>query len=395
MSQPLRFRRARSYEHLEPYAFLAGWAVCFTVPYGWWTWAILFTPEVVVAAVRWLWRTRSPIVATARRTGSGVELLDDDGRKIEGFEDSDVEAVTTFVNTKRRTVDLRIDRKAKQVALVFEVSGDDDNASVARRLGVDLDRARSRYMAVTLAAKRLALPFFIGMFAMLYSIFGHPSPDTRNALVWFNRLVFLPIVVLMNVPTTLDVGRDGVAWRWLFIRHYVAFSSLVSMRVHPPNARARKILSINVQVRNGPALYIPIGKQAQDAAAHIVEAFAASDKASAPSAVVDEWLPRSGDERASAWIQRLRAKSAAGGSYRGTDIRHLWPLAEDPATPQELRCAMLLVLANSDEARERVRTLATQVVDPDVRGVLEGIADGANDAQLALALDRVARDERS
>jgi len=107
--------------------------------------------------------------------------------------------------------------------------------------------------------------------------------------------------------------------------------------------------------------------------------------------VVDEWLPRSGDERVSTWIQRLRAKSAAGGSYRGTDIRHLWPLAEDPSSPQELRCAMLLVLATNDEARERVRTIATQIVDPDVRAVLDGIADGANDAQLALALERVGR----
>ena len=391
MSQTVRFRRARSFEHLESYAFLAGWPFCFTLPYGLWTWAIAFAPDLVVVVLRWMWRARSPIVAEARRTGSGVELLDDGGRKIEGFEDSEVDAVTSFVDTKRRTIDLRVDRKGKKLALVFEVSGDDDIAAVAKRLGVDLERARSRYVASSLAARPLALPFVIGMMVMLYSIFGSHSADGAFALVWFNRLVFLPIVVLLSVPTTLDVGRDGVAWRWLFIRRYVAFSSLVSMQLRPPNARTPKILGMHVQVRNGRALDIPIGKKAQDAVAHLVEAFAASGKVPPPSAVIDEWLPRSGDEPVSAWIQRLRAKSAAGGSYRGTDIRHLWPLAEDPSTPQELRCAMLLVLATNDEARERVRTLATHVVDPDVHAVLEGIADGANDAQLALMLERVAQ----
>jgi len=379
-------------EHLEPYAFLVGWPFCFTLPYGLWTWAIAFAPDLVVVALRWLWRARSPVVATARRTGTGVELTDDGGRRIDGFEDSEVDAVTSFVDAKRRRIDLRIDRKAKKLALVFEVSGGDDDASVARRLGVDLARARSRYVASSLAARPLALPFVIGLMVTVYSLLGSHSPDTAFALIWFNRLVFLPIVVLLTVPTTLDVGRDGVAWRWLFVHRYVAFSSLASMLVHPQSARgSNKVLSMHVQVRNGRALDIPIGKKALGAVAQLLDGFAASGKAPPVPPVVDEWLPRSGDERISTWIQRLRAKSAAGGSYRGTDIRHLWPLAEDPSSPQELRCAMLLVLATNDEARERVRTIATQIVDPDVRAVLDGIADGANDAQLALALERVGR----
>jgi hypothetical protein len=56
-----------------------------------------------------------------------------------------------------------------------------------------------------------------------------------------------------------------------------------------------------------------------------------------------------------------------------------------------LRCAMLLVLATTDTSRERVRALAVQVVDPDVQAVFEAIANGSDDEELALRLERVAR----
>ena len=41
-----------------------------------------------------------------------------------------------------------------------------------------------------------------------------------------------------------------------------------------------------------------------------------------------------------------------------------------------------------------MRALATQVVDPDVRAVLEAIASGANDELLAKHLDQILRKER-
>ncbi|MDB5213494.1 MAG: uncharacterized protein JWO86_1421 [Myxococcaceae bacterium] len=387
----VRFRPARPFESLEPYAFLVGWAVLFTLPFsGLLIWAIAFAPDVIVHVVRYAWRKRSAIPATAQRSGAGVALLDESGVRIEGFEDSEVDAVTSLVDSKQRGVDLRVERKGKR-ALVFEVSGSDDHASVAKRLGIDIHRARSRYSGTSLAARPLALPFFVGMVCLVYHLFGGPDLETAWWLRQLNRFVLLPTVVLLNVRTVIDIGRDGVAWRWLWIRRYVSFASLVAMLPSPVNARGPKVASMRLTVRDGETFEVPLGKKAVGATAHLLQAFAERGKAAAPSMVVDEWLPRIAEERVSAWIQRLRAKSAAGGTYRGSDIRHLWPLAEDPATAHDLRCAMLLVLATTDEARERTRTLATQVVDPDVRAVFEGIADGANDAELAVLMERVSR----
>ena len=53
------------------------------------------------------------------------------------------------------------------------------------------------------------------------------------------------------------------------------------------------------------------------------------------------------------------------------------------------------MLATTDEARERVRALTTQVVDPEVRAVLEAIASGANDELLAKPLDQILRKEQT
>ena len=72
-----------------------------------------------------------------------------------------------------------------------------------------------------------------------------------------------------------------------------------------------------------------------------------------------------------------------------TYLQHLWVPAEDLATPQDLRCAMLIALATTDVARERARALAAQVVDPDVQALFQAIADGASDDQLAPLLGRV------
>lgn len=393
MSQEVRYRRARASETLETYAFVFAWPLIFALPYGLWTWVLAFTPELLVRAARYLWRARAATIATARRTGSGVVLENAQGQRLEGFEDSDVEAVTSIRDPKKQTVDLRIDRNAGR-ALLFEIRGDDDVATVAKRLGIDATRARSRYRGASVAARPLALPFFVGAICMLWGIFGHPEHSTASWLLIVNRYLFLPTIVLINIPTTIDIGRDGVAWRWLFVRRYVAFKMIVSMQPLPANAQGPKVQTMRITQRNGTMSYLPLGKHAAEAASQLLEGLAESSRQAAPL-LVEDWLPPTKDESAAAWVQRLRAKSATGGTYRRTDIRHLWPLAEDPATAHGLRCGMLLMLATTDEARERVRALATQVVDPEVRAVLEAIASGANDELLAKPLDQILRKERT
>lgn len=387
MNDPVRFRRARASEPLETYAFVAAWPVLWLLPYGLWTWVIALAPGVLTSGLRKYWRSRAPIVATAKRSGSGVALLDESGRRVDGFEDREVEAVTSVVDTKRRTVDLRVDLKGPR-ALIFEVTGDDEDAIVARRLGVDIKRARSRYQGGSLALRPLALPFFVGVACMLYALFGKPDADTAVWLTRINLFGLLPVLLLINIPTTIDVGRDGVAWRWLFLRNYVAFASMVSMVPFPKDAIGEKVASMKFTKRDGVVVQLLLGKKAPGAAEQLLAEFVASNRA-APAAPIDDWLPRGATESALVWIQRLRARSTPGGTYRGSDVLHLWPLAEDLTTPHDLRCAILFVLGTTDVARARIRALAAQVVDPEVQAVFEAIANGASDEEVALLLGRV------
>jgi len=325
--------------------------------------------------------------STTAGISSATTTVDASGQRVDGFEDSDVDAVTSLVDVNRQTVDLRVDLKGRR-ALIFEVSGDDEIAKVGKRLGIDIERARSRYQAGSLAAKPLAVFFFAGLCCLLYSLFGKPEPETAVWLARINLFAFLPITVLMSIPTTIDVGRDGVAWRWLFMRRYRAFASMVSMVPSPKAATGTKVNAMLLGARDGMDVTLPLGAKSAGAADHLLAAFAASNRA-VEATPVDEWLSRGAAESALLWIQRVRARSVAGGTYRGSDLLHLWVPAEDLATPHDLRCAMLIALATTDVARERTRALAAQVVDPDVQALFQAIADGASDDQLALLLGRV------
>jgi hypothetical protein len=387
VNEPLRFRYARTTERVEPYGFVFALPLIWLLPYGVWTWFIAWTPDALATALRWLWRKRAPIVVTAQRSGSGVVLLDGSGARVDGFEDSDVDALTTIVDARRRSIDLRVDRKGKR-ALVFELSGDETPATVAKRLGVDIHHTRSRYQAASIALQRLVLPFFAGLGCVGYSLVGSPDAETAQ---WLNRVTlyaFFPILLVINIPTALDVGRDGVAWRWLFIRRYLAFSNMVSLQPFPLGSTGDKVASIRMTKRDGTMVALLLGKKAAGAGAHLVAAFEASNRA-APPPSFDDWLPRIRNESMVVWVQRLRAKAGSEGTYRGADVRHLWPLAENLATPHDLRCAMLLVLATTDEARARTRALATHIVDPDVQAVYAAIANGAGDDEVARLLANV------
>jgi hypothetical protein len=102
---------------------------------------------------------------------------------------------------------------------------------------------------------------------------------------------------------------------------------------------------------------------------------------------VDDWLPRAKDETALAWTRRLRAMASGEAGYRGVSVAHLWSVAEDLDAPARMRAGAVFVLASTEGARERVRVLATQVVDPAFSKLLEAVAEEASVEQLAALLE--------
>lgn len=66
--------------------------------------------------------------------------------------------------------------------------------------------------------------------------------------------------------------------------------------------------------------------------------------------------------------------AANDGGYRGVSVSHLWTLAEDPRAPSSMRCGAALVLGSTDAGRDRLRVIATQIVDPAFSSLLDAIA---------------------
>ena len=162
------------------------------------------------------------------------------------------------------------------------------------------------------------------------------------------RLVWIPLGLLDIIPTWVYVGRDGIAWRWLFFKRFVAFADLKNVS----SMRGKNNLPFALVLEASDKTHrIPLAPASAGLMSHVTSVFEAYR--SADPSRVDEWLPRASDEAWLAWVQRVRAKGAAAGSYRGMPVDHLWRVAEDASAPVDHRVGALLTLAGGPESRER------------------------------------------
>jgi len=383
----LRMRYPSPIEPYSSYLPFLSWPVIWLLPYGYWTWLIAFAPEIASWLLARLRPAPSARSVSVRKTGKGVELVDGAGQVVEQVRDADVEAVTRLVDSSGRTTALRVGRKGDR-DLLFE-TGADDVKHVARALGLDLKKARGRYRTGSRAVA-LSIFLFIGFGTFAWSLFSPPS-DEQIAwmLALYNRWIMLPLVVLFAIPTWVDVGVDGVAWKWLFVRRYFPFASMAEV---VPVQRGGKSVLVRLLMRKGSESKIWLTNESRPLVNHVMEALAAArsradDSAAAPA--FDEGLTRQEGEAVSGWVGRLRGAATSAGGYRGASVDHLWEVAESVDAPVQDRIAASLVLASNDAGRERIRAISARVVDPSVRAVFDAIADGVAEGRLATLLEPV------
>jgi hypothetical protein len=388
VNEPVRYRFARRSERFEPYAFMLAWPVLwFGPPLGIWVWLVVFLPDICNVIIRKAWRGLPAVVASTRRSESGVELEGPNGQTLR-IAFSDVDSLTAIFDKNGRTTDVRLDRKSGR-ALVFEVVGDDNVATLATRLGLDVSKARSRYTLATLIAPWGLSVLLSGVAIAFGSPFVDLAPETRSWLASYVNFVVLPVLVLYAIGTQLDVGRDGIAWRWLFVRKYLPFSAIASVVTLPRDVPGDKIRILDIVRRDRATHRFVLGKQSGAAWFHVREAFGKSQTQKASEPTVDDWLRRANDETALAWTKRLQAIAASDTGYRGVSVAHLWSVAEDLDAPKPLRAGAALALGGSDAAREKLRILATQVVDPALSALLQAIASGAPPDELAMLVEAI------
>ena len=185
------------------------------------------------------------------------------------------------------------------------------------------------------------------------------------------------------VPMRVEVGADGVLFRWLGRARFVAYASLAGVEgvpggMHLVAADGKKTMIYLGQSRAARARAWTERMQAAHAAVH-----AAPREANAVLA--------RGGRGTREWVEALRAAIAATYRGAGLDLDALWMVALSPACSAEERAAASAVLTLQPEnERARLRVAADETANPRVRVVLERAAAGDEDA-LQEAMDRVSR----
>lgn len=371
----IRLRYTSRLEPYESYAFLLAWPVLFLVTGGgYWRWVVAFMPDLCVRILR-QWRRRRPaVLVAARRTGRGVELVDTSGTVIDSLDDADIEFVSRVLDSSGQLECVRVAR-ARGKELSLAATSTDEVRNIVSELAIDLDTVRSRYRTGSLAV-RLTLLLVIG-FGMLAWTWAAPTSDRQLAQLFglYTNWITLPLVVLFAIPTWVEIGADGIAWRWLFIHRYVAFASTQSFEAIQGGFR--------LTTTEGARHSFAIDKGAISFGQHFNDALSKARERVAPEVLpVDGSMFRLPAETLEAWVTRLRASASIGTAYRARSTTHLWEIAEDPAAPFEARCAALMILTTTPAARERARAIATRIVAPRPRAAADAIAAGTENDEL-------------
>jgi hypothetical protein len=389
MNPPLRLGHPSPLEKVEPYVPFLTWPVVWIVAYGWWTWAILYAPDVLLWLFRRAWDARHPTTVTVKRSGAMIVLEDGEGRERDRFELSEVDSLTSMLARNGVTRLLRVERRNAK-PLLFVLHPGEDMAGAASQLGLDLATARSRYAALSPVARQFVLHLgTVGSLA--WSFLGDPAPETALWLARYIQFIGMPVTVLSAIPTVVDVGRDGVAWRWLFLRHYVPYRVLLAVESYPKAAARDQRTGIKLCTRSDHEHVLLVPRHSSALVERIETGLALHAGGSGETSSVETWLPRGGDEPVDAWVRRLRAAATVGGGYRGVSVEHLWTTAEDGALTLEARCGAWLVLSTTDAGRGRIIEIARDIVDPKLRETAEAIGGDHTDEKIAKLIEAALR----
>lgn len=285
MARELQLRRLSPIERAEPYLGLSALPVVWVLPYSTWTWVALVSPTALLWAFDRAWRAKAPRFVTPRLTEAGVDLVDSAGSVVDRCGHADFDALTMVGDPKGAVTQLRVDRR-RSPSLLFSVTGPEDAVAMARELGLDPVDARSRHRGGSLAMRfglLHLLVFALGCACFGWLALGHPDAVDRSWILRYIDFVWLPVMLLTTVPTWIDVARDGIAWRWLFVRGNVPFAKILHVRPFPKNASDQNAVRVQLAVPGGKAHTLVLGPGARGVLEKVRQATAGSTSDAEPA----------------------------------------------------------------------------------------------------------------
>jgi hypothetical protein len=354
-------------------------------------WTLL---AIVVTWFKNPWPRKSHAQVTADATGIKLDGKDAIARR---------DIVSAYMQP--RAGDLPVVRfvtRGRRVLLEACVEGETEGRALLEAVELDVAHHAMTFRGAspTMATTPRQMLFSIGaamsvfMLTFLTAILGPIAPA-----------VIVPLVVLLAMPSSIQIGADGIVTRWLAWKRFIAYADV--HYVVPFDNGLQLVLksgkSINVATSppsRGGQLRVSDYVQRRDAVyARIQEALAAH-RAGRGALDVGALVARGG-RAASDWLRAVRAiaTGAAGGDYRAPAIpeESLWRVAEDPAAEETARvgAAMALRVALDDAGRGRLRAVADASVSPKVRIALEAAAGAENDDALLEAMSAYEGNEPS
>jgi hypothetical protein len=209
-------------------------------------------------------------------------------------------------------------------------------------------------------------------------------------------LIWIPSLRLIQQPTWLRVGADGITLAWLWRRRFIGFDAMTSIDRCETERSGSRTAGLRIPLASGQDVVLPVPDESELARveARMQEAILAFRMGSeggggpyrsskgAPSAV---FLQRRGRALAE-WVAALRGLGA-GATAMPTE--RLFRIVESPAAEGVDRVAAAVALAGApldEPTRMRLLAVAESVAAPKLRVALEKAVHAVSEAEREAAL---------
>jgi len=282
---------------------------------------------------------------------------------------------------------VRVVGRYRRVIFECEVDSEEHALSLLDVLDLSPEKRRAEFSAESLLLSSppllaFALLLCLGSIAASFGLFWYGLSLLRTyPLLPVSILCLMNALWLVMVPSTVCVGTDGVATRWLWQRSFIPMNDIVAVAAHGQGQISLRhvsgryaLLDISGNEKAGAAGRL--ARQKRDAVlARIVEAHRTVEAKGTP--LYATLLLTKGRRDANEWLESL-CRFAYVSHYRDGALPALvlWQVFENPSAPEDARAAALFLLRKTldENGRSRVRLAADAAVSPKLRIALEAIS---------------------
>jgi hypothetical protein len=309
-----------------------------------------------------------------------------------------------LVPTQQGTL-VRLERRGLHPGIVLRVADEQVGRALLQALGFDAAHAVAEMrIASQLIAFNMLTQLAVTMPAVgvgMAAIFAIAATLRAQGGPFVFAVVALMLTYMLGLafaPTTVRIGTDGIATRWLWRERFIPFSTIAKTEKYDEYVASKRQRGVRLTLTNGEAVRLPTGQTdiGEVEAARLLTRIEEARAARHAGNVSPDLLVR-GDRDVAGWVRALRGIGEGAQQLRASalPIDVLLQLVEDASAREVDRAsAAVAALASADaEAKRRVRVAAETTASPKLRVALNRIAEDPEEAEIGAVLGTL--DERS